>query len=247
MLAGPIPFLTWRESVVGMKPTEMVQLELRRTWDVVPKVTPSLNGDSVARAAGGVNSQTLGFVRWSMKETTLFNRPVRLLKSEAYDRKTRTSLIEEVWTSLPGDIVRQREERATLNGREIGEAAFYEDRIELTRTDLRGKSTFAALYPANGMAEVQARFKAMTEPRKEFLKLDALTGAFRKVLVERTGRFKGNWGGDAYDGPAYRFTIDGKEQTLMITPEDEVVQIGLDKETAFVLMGTTKSRRKGGF
>ena len=240
----PLAFLTWRESVVGVKPTEMVQMDVRRTWDVLPTSSSGTNG---GRTLGGdTTSETLGFVRWRLRKTTLFDRPMALLRSETYDKATATLLTEEVWTTPSGDIVRQREERATEGGRETADAAFYADRIELTRVK-GGKSTFAALYPAGGMADVQRRFRPMVQSKKEFSRLDGLAGTFRKVVVERTGRFRGTWGGDAYDGAAYRFALDGTEQTLMITPQDEIVQVGFGKGVSLVLVGPTKSRRKPGF
>lgn len=255
-MLAPLPFtfafLTWRESVVGMKPTESVELDIRRTWDIKPKTPPTLGGSvlngpvELERFGGGVNSETLGFVRWRMSETTLFNKPCHLLSTEAYDRKAQVLVDEEVWTSIPGDIVRQREVRSTSAGREISDAAFYPDHIEVSRTDVKGKTTFAEVNPAGGMEMVQGRFKPMTGSRKEFLRYDGIAGTFRKVVIEKAGHFRGSWGGDAYDGPTYRYTVDGKEQTLMLTEQDEVVQVAFNPEVALVLPGATKSRRKGG-
>jgi len=251
-LSFTFDFLTWRESVVGMKGTESVQLDIRRTWDIKPKNPPILAGSvlnqsvDLARFGGGVNSETLGFVRWRMSDTTLFSKPCHLLFTEAYDRKAHVLVDEEVWTSTLGEIVRQREVRATDAGREISDAAFYPDRIEASRIDKDGKTTFATVNPAGGMEMVQARFKPMAGNRKEFLRYDGIAGTFRKVVIEKAGRFRGGWGGDSYSGPTYRYTVDGKEQTLMLTEQDEIVQVAFDPEVALVLSGPTKSRRKGG-
>jgi hypothetical protein len=251
-IAFTLGFGTWREAVVGLKTTEMVHMELRRTWDVQSKNIPNTKQDILNRpirpdlAAGGTSSESLGFVRWRMKDTVLFNKPMKNLVTESYDKKTGVLTIEEVWATTPGDIVRQREERRTQRGTETADAAFYEDRVELTRVGIDGNSTFAALYPAGGMSEVQKRFKPMTENKKEFLQLDAIKGSFRKVKIERAGRFKGTWAGEKYDGPCYRFTVDGKEQTLMMTTDDETVQVSFTSEIQLVLSDATKSRRKGG-
>ncbi len=255
-MLAPLPFtfafLTWRESVVGMKPTESVELDIRRTWDVKPKSPPALAGSvlnqtvDLAHYGGGVSSETLGFVRWRMSDTTLFSKPCHLLFTEAYDKKAQVLVDEEVWTTLPGDIVRQREVRSTAAGREISDAAFYPDHIEVSRTDAKGKTTFAEVNPAGGMEAVQARFKPMTGSRKEFLRYDGIAGTFRKVVIVSAGHFRGSWGGDAYNGPTYRYTVDGKEQTVMLTEQEEVVQVAFNTEVALVLPGPTKSRRKGG-
>lgn len=245
-----VPYLfgliTWRECVLGLKETEGVQMELRRTWDVRPKNIPNVQNQpaDLLKAGGGVNSETLGFVRWSLRDTTLFDKPCKLLRSDAYDQKAHVLMIEEVWVKPTGDIVRQREERRTQAGTEIGDAAFYDDRIELNRIDVAGKPVFATLYPADGMSNVQKRFAPLGKEPKEFLRLDAVGGSFHKVKIEPSGRFAGSWGGETYRGLAYRFTIDGIEQTLMLTPEGETVQIQFDKETALVLAGIPKSHRK---
>jgi hypothetical protein len=243
-LAIPFAFLTWRESVVGMKPTEMVQMDIRRTWDVPSKTISTPNGSQTF--SGGVNSETIGFVRWQIRETTLFNKPCRRLKSEAYDRKAEVLVSEEVWVDFPGNIVRQREERETNAGKQTSDAAFYPDRIELSRVDPQGKTSFAAIHPAGGMEEVQRRFKPIAGSRKEFVRLNGIDGSLVKVSVERAGRFRGTWNGAAYDGSAFRFTVDGKEQTAMLTSQDETVQVDFSKELQLVLAGTPKSRRKGG-
>jgi len=228
-----------------MKPLESVQMEVRRTWDLRPVTAQSASGSQIF--SGGVASEALGYVRWRMTDAALFDRLCHLLRTEGYDQKAKVRMVEEVWTDLGGDIVRQREERTTDGGKEVAEAVFWKDRIELTRTDVQKHSVFSAVNPAGGMAEVQRRFRPIEGSTKEFLRLDALAGTFHRVKVERTGRFRGTWGGDAYDGTAYRFTVDGRTTTLLLTPQNETVQIGLDAETNLVLSGPTKSRRKRGF
>lgn len=251
-LAIPFAFLTWRESVVGLKPSESVQMDIRRTWDIRPKNPPSIKADVLNRPiqfekmGGGVNSETIGFVRWRITETTLFNRPCHLIKTEAYDRKAMILVSEEVWVDFPGNIVRQREERESNGGKQTSDAAFYEDRIELSRVDPKGKTTFGAVYPSGGMEEVQRRFKPLESGgKKAFVRLNGLDGSLVKVSVEKAGRFRGSWNGAAYDGPAFRFTVDGKEQTAMLTTHDETVQVVFSDELQLVLAGTPKSRRKG--
>ena len=249
-LAIPFAFLTWRECAVGLKPSEPVQMDIRRTWDIHPKNIPSLRVDilnrpmQLERLGGGVNSETIGFVRWQVKDTTLFNRPCHLLKSEAYDRKAMVLVSEEVWVDFPGNIIRQREERETNDGKRTSDAAFYADRIELSRVDPQGKTTFGALYPSGGMEEVQRRFKPVESGKKEFVRLNGIDGSLVKISVEKSGRFRGTWDGAAYDGPAFRFTVDGKEQTAMLTTDDETVQVVFSDELQLVLAGKPKSRRK---
>lgn len=241
MLAYPLFFLTWRESVVGMKPTERVQMDVLRTWDVRPITqTGSQTGQTLG---GSVQSETLGYVRWRMMDTTLFAKPYRLLHSQTFDKASGTLSLEDVYTNERGEIVRQYEERTTPKGKRIADAAFYPDHIEIARTDAKGKTIFAEMFPAEGMEAVQRRFSPMQGDKKEFLHLDGIAGAFRKVQIVRTGRFKGSWNGVKYDGLGYRFTLDGKEQTLMMTPDDEIVQINFDKGVQVVLSGPTASRR----
>ena len=245
---APLPFafalLTWRESVVGMKPTELVTMDIRRTWDSAPV---SSSGSQSGQTLGGtVMSETMGNVRWRFDEVSLFGKPCRHLVSRGYDMNAGLLATEEVWTDADGAIVRQREVRATERGRRTGEAIFYPDRIELTRTDEAGRSLYAEVNPAGGMEAVQARFRPMSGDRKVFLRLDAIRGSFVRILVERTGRFAGSWAGDRYDGAAYRFTVDGKEQTVMLTGEDEIVRIDFNPQLALVLSGPTRSRRESG-
>ncbi len=249
MIAPLPPFafalLTWRESIVGLAPTESVQMDIRRTWDVMPVTSTGSNlGNTLG---GGVESETLGFVRWRLRDESLFNRPLRLLRSEAYDKRAATKVVEEVWADADGAIVRQREERTDRNGRRTGDAIFFPDRIDLTRVDERGGSSFAEMHPGDGMEAVQARFRPLSGEAKSFVRLDAVRGSFVRVDVRRVGHFRGSWGGDGYDGPAYRFTIDGKEQTVMMTVQNEIVQVAFGPQVALVLAGPTKSRRKPGY
>ncbi|RYG24513.1 hypothetical protein EON82_10435 [bacterium] len=251
-LTIPFAFLTWRECVVGLKPTELVQMDIRRTWDIRPKNIPSLQGNALnqpvqfEKLGGGVNSETVGFVRWQVHETTLFDKPCRLLKTEAYDKKAQVLVSEEVWVDYPGNIVRQREERETNGGKQTSDAAFYPDRIELSRVDARRRTTFGTLYPSGGMEELQRRFKPLENGKKEFVRLNGIDGSLVKVSVEKAGRFRGSWNGDKYEGASFRYTVDGKEQTAMLTPEDETVQVQFSSEVQLVLSVATKSRRKGG-
>ena len=246
---APLPFafafLTWRESVVGMKPTELVTMDIRRTWDSMPVSSSGTQGGQTL--GGTVMSETMGNVRWRMTDEPLFGKTLRHLATRGLDMRSGVVAQEDVWTDAEGMIVRQREVRATAKGRQTAEATFYPDRIELTRTDERGRSTFAEVNPSGGMAAVQARFTPMAGDRKEFLRLDAVRGGFVRVLIERTGRFKGEWGGDAYEGAAYRFTVDGKAQTAMMTAEGEIVRIEFNPTLALVLSGPTRSRRGPGY
>ena len=241
-MLAPFSFalVTWRECVVGVKPTESVSMSLDRTWEVPPKFT--------ARGVvpGAVRSDSLGTVAWRIREDTPFAKPCRVLRSEAYDAKRDERSVEEAWVAPNGDIVRQWELRTSARGTETADAAFAVDHIDLTRVDVRGKTTYGEVLLADGMAPVQRRFKPMDGPRKDFLRLDGLAGTFRKVVVERAGRFRGTWGGEAYAGIAYRFTVDGVEQTAMLTPQDELVQIDFSEEVRLVLREATKSKRRGG-
>ena len=76
--------------------------------------------------------------------------------------------------------------------------------------------------------------------------VDGLHGAFRKMRVELIGRFSGNWGIDKLKGNTYRFTIDGKEQTVMLTPEGEIAKIEFARNYTLTPMAQLASRRKGG-
>lgn len=236
--------LTWRECVVGMQPTEMVSMDVRHTLDVAPV---SSSGSGGGQTLGGTILQdTLGYVRWKMTDERKDGHVERHLHTEAYDKHHPTMDIEDVWVDAENRILRQTESRTSTEGQELGAATYDKDSITIVKTDRNGKKTTATLYPANGMEELQRRFAPMGKEPKEFVRLDPLTSGFRKIKIEPVGRFDGVWDGSKYSGPSYRFTIDGKEQTLMLTDQNEIVQILFGKDLALVLSAPTKSRRKDG-
>lgn len=246
-MAPAVAFLTftsWRESAVGLLPFESVQMSVQRTWDIHPVSSSGTSGGMTL--GGGVQSESLGFVRWSLTDDTLNGKRCHKFRSQGYDKKLPMMAVEEIWATDGGTILRQRDEFTTMRGKRIGDATFAADHIDLTQTDERGRTTTTEVNPGGGMEAAQARFKPLKTDRKDFLALDAVNGSFHKVSVERTGHFKGVWGATSYEGTTYRYTVDGVEQTAMLTPENETVQVQFNGQTALVLDEAPPSHRKDG-
>lgn len=239
MLPFPIPYLTWRESVVGFQATEMVYMQVEKNW--VAFMPPGYRSYGSGQAMG----KNMGYVKWRMAEDPLRGRNCRMLHSEAYELKTGDLQVEEIWVDpATNEIVQQNEQLTTLKGTERAESTYFSDRVETRRTGSDGRTINATLYPEGGMAVVQRRFAPMTKEVKEFLLVDGVGGKLRKIKIEPAGRFRGTWGDAKYEGNSYRFTCEGKEHTAMVTPEGEIVQVAFGKDVTLALTNPTRSRRR---
>jgi len=234
----PFAFLTWRESIVGFQPTEMNFMQIEHNWVSASK--PGYRNFGAGYAMG----ENLGNVKWRMFDHGEGRDRLRTLHSEAYDQKTDTSQIEDIVVDpLTNRIVSQNEKRNTPMGTVCATSLFFEDRVEIHRLNADGRTVIINLYPPDGMDWVQRRFEPMPTGSKDFLIVDGVEAKFRLVHAELSGRFAGNWGPDKYKGNAYRFTIDGKEQTVMLTKYGEIVKIALGREYSIALMGQPPSHR----
>ena len=233
-------FLTYRECIVGMKPSEAVPMGIDYTETVRPRTS-----STGITPGGDVISKSLGYVIWKIRNATLGTQPCVVLSTECFDKTVRALYIEEVWTTAEGTIVRQHEELTKDGQKATADSEFYTDHVDVTRVAANGERSKGRLEMGD-IDAVQRRFKPMEGDKKEFQRWDGLAMTFHRVKIERSGRFRGTWGGDKYEGAAYRFTVDGVEQTAMMTAQDEIVQVKLSETVRLVLVGQPKSQRKHG-
>lgn len=237
----PFAMLTWRESVIGFQPVEMTYMQVEHNW--VSASMPGYGGFGAGYAMG----ENLGSVKWRMTDQLVDGELLRTLRSESFELKTESRQVEEITVDVATNrIVRQVEEVAGPGGRSRSICTFFWDRVENRRTGPDGRTVTVDMYPGDGMLAVQRRFEPMGNAPKEFLVVDGLKGTFHKVRVDLAGRFKGNWGPDRYDGNAYRFSCEGKEQTVMLTRQGEIAKVEFARDYSLALMGQTASRRKSG-
>lgn len=233
----PFATMTWRESVVGFQPVEMTYMQVQHDW--VSASMPGYHNYGLGYAMG----ENLGAIKWRMTEEFAEGKTLRTLRSESFERKTERQQIEEITVEAGTNrIVRQVEQ----SGRNRSVCTFYSDRIENRRTDAEGRTVTMDMYPSEGMEAVQRRFQPLGKEAKEFVVVDGLHSTFRKVRVEQVGRFSGNWGMDRLKGNAYRFSCDGKEQTVMLTPQGEIAKIEFARDYTLTPMTQLASRRKDG-
>lgn len=239
MIVFPFTFLTWRESIVGFQPTEMNYMQVEHNWVSASK--PGYRNFGLGYAMG----ENLGNIKWRMFDRENHGEKLRTLHSEAYDHRTDTSQIEDIIVDpATNRIVKQNEQRLTPAGLVRATSVFYDDYVEVRRLNPDGRTVTIKLIPPDGMEWVQRRFEPIGSGPKDFLIVDGIEAKFHLCRAEYAGRFNGNWGPDKYDGNAYRFTFDGKEQTVMLTKFGEIVKIVLGKDYSVALMGQTPSRRK---
>ena len=237
----PFAMLTWRESVIGVQPIEMTYMQVQHDW--VSASMPGCHGYGAGYAMG----ENLGCVKWRMSEDYVYGKEVRTLRSEAVERTTENQQIEEITVEVPSNrIVRQVELRSGVNGTSRSECTFLSDHIQNRRTGPDGRTVTTDMYPGDGMEAVQRRFAPLGKDPKDFLVVDGLKGEFHRVRVELVGRFQGSWGMDHFNGNAYRFSYGGKEQTVMLTRQGEIVKVEFAREYSLTPMAQLPSRRKSG-
>ena len=237
----PFAMLTWRESVIGVQPVEMTYMQVQHDW--VSASMPGYHGYGAGYAMG----ENLGSIKWRMSEDYSGPKVLRTLRSEAYERTTESRQVEEITVEARSNrIVRQVEQRFGVNGTSQSVCTFLSDHVENRRTGPDGRTVTVDMYPGDGMEAVQRRFEPLGNGPKEFLVVDGLKGTFNKMRVELAGRFQGSWGMDRFKGNAYRFTYGGKEQTVMLTPQGEIVKVEFAREYSLTPMAQLPSRRKSG-
>lgn len=239
MFPFPLLTLTWRESILGFKPTEMVYMQVEHNWDAFNPRGMGVAGNGQAMV------RTLGSVKWRMEEGAFNGKPCRKLHAESCELKTLWIRTEDLWVDPQTDkILFERDSQMVEHGTERAESIYYDDHVENHRTGIDGKTVTASMFPEGGMDAVQRRFAPVGDGPKEFLLVDGFSATFRKVRVEPNGHFSGAVGTDKYWGKTYRFLCDGVEEKAMLTDEGELVKVEFNKEVALVLTTATRSRRR---
>ena len=239
MFPFPFPQVTWRESIVGFQPTEMVYMQVEHNW-----VSGGMSGYR-GYYAGQAMGENLGSVKWRMDDDVFNGRTCRHLHSESHELKTERMRSEDLWVDpATNAILRQDEWQIDEKGTVRSESVYAADHIENRRTGRDGHTVTLQMVPEGGMESVQKRFVPMGDATsKEYLMVDGLTGTFHKVRIEPAGHFNGNWGAEKYKGRSYRFTVDGKGETAMMTDEGELVKVEFSKEHSLMITTATRSRR----
>ncbi len=237
MVPFPLVFLTWRESILGFQPTEMVYMQVEKNWVTFnPHGEPQGNGFATGR--------NLGFVKWRMSETFRDGRLVRVLRSESFDRTTEESHVEEIGVDAATNaLVYQNEDRSVHGLGRHAECTFLKDRVVIERTLPDGRPRIESIVPEAGMEAVQRRFAPLGKAPKDFLVLDGLSATFHRVHVELAGRYRGSWGTDRFAGKAYRFDCEGRSHTVMLSDRGEIVKVEFTNDVSLALMSQPRSRR----
>jgi len=242
-----------REIVLGPLLLSDTVMEVRFDNDV-----PAVIGEGKV-APPAWKEYAKGYVRWSVSDGMLFNKPCRILKTDGTTRGENSTKLHKMqygventttyWIRPDGKLLRQAVELADPNSRRHAEAVFWDDHIEVSIAD-GPKSRSFTIYPNVDLKLVDAQFKPMiddgkiVQQYKEYCSFDPFTQAFTKWKATVNGTFHGTWLGTKFEGP--HIDIEGPKdtdnETVFISKENDLIKVDLAEHTAIVLSFLPKDR-----
>lgn len=240
-----------REVVFGPDPLAEVTMEVRNEKITPAQFTPNkILGDSD-------EIYSIGYVRWSVTDGTLFDKPCRILKMDGITRgenKTKFKSFQYAsrntttyWITTEGKILRQSVYLANPWETQKAECVYWKDHIDVSVDDKKSRKTFS-VYPSVDLSLVDLQFKPMFDGQKvlmhtkEYFVFDPFTQAFLKYRVGVGGNFHGTFLNMKFEGT--RFDIEGPKATVKayISKEGDLVKVDLTESTALVLNNIPRSR-----
>ena len=107
----------------------------------------------------------------------------------------------------------------------------------------RRRTLTATMLPAEGWRWSNAASRPWARRRRSSSPSTRSGAPSSRCGSRWVGRYRGNWGTDKYEGPAYRFTLGDKSQVVMLSEANEIVSIDFGEKMTLALTGQPKSRR----
>lgn len=203
----------------------------------------------------------LGHVRWSVTESSLFERPCRIVRLEGMTqsqvemkRLQKTALVENgaltVWyLSLDGRILRQYEQRSGYGGTKSANCTYAEDSITVQVED-GAKRRVTTVHPAIDMEKLHLQFRPMVAngqvlmEEKEYLVYDPFTGGFEKRTAKLSGKFAGQWLQTQFRGRTFDLTTPTRTVKAYVGDEGDLVKVDLPKDDFIILQHVPPGKEK---
>jgi hypothetical protein len=212
------------------------------------------NGDALAPPVW--IEYPLGYVRWSVKDDTLFGQPCRVIRLQGLTqspppRDVKVSEAQSVWYVAPtGKILRQVEVRAGDGGQKTANCTYAEDRIEV-QIEEDGRRRVTTVYPSVAMEKLQLQFQPMIvdgkvrRETKEYFVYDPFGGGFERRTATIAGKFAGSWWQTNFRGRHVELTTPQRTVKAYIGDEGDLVQVDFPKNAFIVLQSLPPGKEKG--
>ena len=233
-----------REVLLGPVPQPDTVMEVRYEKEQMPEFTSNtvFGGTDIVYAKG--------YVRWSVKEGTIFSKPCLIIKTDGTTKgeiRTKTKRFEYAnqntttwWVQTDGKLIRQSVQLNGPEGQKHAEAVFWPDHIEVSVSD-GGRNKSFTMYPNIDMTFIHAMFKPMVEGDKitvnykEFYTFDPFTQQFTKFKAYVSGNFKGTWLGEKFEGKHFNIESEKLAQVAFLSKENDLIKVDLPDNTSIVL------------
>jgi len=248
---APAVVVGQREVVLGPQLVGDTMMEVRFDADI-----PAQIGEG--RIAPPVwKEYSKGYVRWSVTDGTLFNKPCRILKMDGItngENRTKLKKIQYAsrnsttwWIQPDGKLLRQSVKIDDPDGVRHAECIYWPDHLEVSVADGKNSRSFS-LYPNIDLTLLDAQFKPMIEgskvltQSKDYYIFDPFTQAFLKYKATVNGTFHGTWLATKFEG--INIAIEGPKdrQVVFISKENDLIKVELPPTTSIVLDNLPPSR-----
>ncbi len=168
----PLPQAQYRPAIIGGQREVVLgpQLQYETTMQIdYDKYVDAVVGDHYVSPAGSANYSE-GFIRWSVKDDSLFNSPCRLLKMDCLTKGVNHYVTKKIeysssnstswWITPEGKLLRQSVRLIDPTGQKSAECVYWSDHIEVSIVDAKGRRAFT-VFPNVDLSLVDAQFKPM--------------------------------------------------------------------------------------
>lgn len=250
-----------REIVLGVKPVRETFLNYFYEKQIDASFAPNLNSngqwvDSVR--PGGWDVRNLGWMRWSVRNAELFNKPCKTIASDSLVRQTFKGRRNDIkvenlarqqwWVSDEGRILRHYYRLQTPEGVWVGDAVYGPESIEVNQTTPRGPS-FKTFFPSCGMDALQEQFKPMLAGEevlkavKSYPVFNPITGVIENYEAKVSGTFHSQYMRVWFKGR--HVEIKGPNKFWLrayVTKEGDMIKVDFENEKSWVISSLPDSK-----
>ena len=212
------------------------------------EIPPTFTSGSVI--GGSLIQNSRGFVRWSVLDATLFEKPCRILKYDGITKmvhqgKTKreeflTQNTVTYWVSVDGKILRQSNRLIDPLTTRKAESVFFSDHIEASVEDEKGRRSFT-LFPKVEMKLFDQQFQPMVNANKflinykDYCVFDPFKQATLQYKASASGNFKGTFLATKFEGLHVDLTGPDGRRVAYISKEGDLVYVERPNGESLVL------------
>ncbi len=240
-----------REIALGPAIQHDVTMEVRYEYDTPAEFTSSSTFGAQTFA------YSKGYVRWSVTDGRLFDKPCRILKMDGITKNTLKFKQKRLdyasrnqttyWISLEGKILRQSVKIEDPTDTKSAECTYASDHIDAFVSDAQGRRSFTA-FPKEGMSKLDDQFKPMVLDNKvvlshkEYVVFDPFTQAFTPYEATYGGIFRGEYFATKFEGIHVDIRGPSGKTITFISKEGDMVKAQFSEHLSLSLNCLPESR-----